>query len=89
LDNFLYVLSIGDSRERVIDRIKLVSKTQYDSFEIIEHHFSTSEKIIVILSSKGNIFKIVLRENFKFESITEVKFDKFKLNVKAGGRIIC
>lgn len=27
LDNFLFVISLADNRERVVDRIKLVSKT--------------------------------------------------------------
>ena len=89
LDNFLFVISLADFRERVVDRIKLVSKTQYDSFEIVEYNFGSEEKLIVLLSSKGNVFRISLRDNFKFDLIRELKFEKFKLNAKPGGKEHC
>lgn len=51
----------------------------------MEYNFDSDEKIILLLSSKGNIFRINLRNNFKFDLIKELKFEKFKLNVKPGG----
>jgi len=67
LDNFLYILSIADNRETVIDRIQLMSRSKYDSFSIAMYDFRKNSKVIIILSNQGNLFMIHLKRNFKFK----------------------
>lgn len=80
LDNFLYIISFSGNRERVVDRIQLMTKSKYDSFSIALYDFNKNSKIVVILSNKGRLFCINLRENYKFKCIREVKFKKTRLN---------